>query len=361
MDVLRERGFLPDPDPLTAFPESSPYTLLDRLGAELPARLEDPEFRRWAEALEIPAWQRPPGPDGERQAHLYYLRVGFLASAYVNQIGAPPVRVLPRNIAAPLCAVTADLDRPPILSYDGYALHNWRRLDPAGPVALGNIDTIQNFVELYDEHWFILVHVDIEARAAAIVDAVLGLEEQSAWRDRARVDDAVNRIRRTVEAQTGVLRRIPEHMSPDLYYRTFRPYIRYFDNVVYQGLERAPMSFRGETGAQSSVVPLLVAFFKIPHEPSDLTRHVTDMRRYMPRAHRALLERVDAFPDIRRVASPQVFDAAMEALAEFRGVHYGWARRYIAEKEADPLGTGGTPYVQWLDQLRRETLAHRIG
>ena len=120
------------------------------------------------------------------------------------------------------------------------------------------------------------------------------------------------------------------------------------------------MSFRGETGAQSSVMPLLVSFFKIRHEPNELTRHVADMRRYMPASHRALLERVDALPGVRRVASPEVFNAAMEAIAEFRTVHYGWAQRYIAEKEDDPLGTGGTPYVKWLKQLREETLAHRI-
>jgi indoleamine 2,3-dioxygenase len=85
------------------------------------------------------------------------------------------------------------------------------------------------------------------------------------------------------------------------------------------------------------------------------------MRRYMPASHRALLERVDAFPSIRRLASADVFNRAMEAIAEFRSVHFGWAQRYIAEKEDDPIGTGGTPYVRWLEQLREETLAHRIG
>lgn len=360
-DDFRRRGFLPPADPLTAFPAGSPYAMLDRVGAEIPERLRDPDFRPWAESLEVPAWTPTRSPDAARIRQLYYVRVGFLASAYVNQIGAPRAHTLPANLAVPLCRVTDDLRRPPILSYAGYALYNFSRLDAAQPVALGNIDTIQNFVDLYDEHWFILVHVDIEARAAAILSAVLDLEGRRAWGDREVVDEAVARITATVEDQTEVLKRIPEHMSSDLYYVEFRPYIRYFEDVVYEGVDRAPMSFRGETGAQSSVVPLLVSFFKIPHEPNELTRHVADMRRYMPASHRALLERVDAFPDIRAVATPAVFDRALEAIAEFRSVHFGWARRYIAEKEADPLGTGGTPYVKWLEQLRRETLAHRIG
>jgi indoleamine 2,3-dioxygenase len=71
-----------------------------------------------------------------------------------------------------LRSVCSRLHRPPILSYDGYALANWKRFEPAGPIALGNIDTIQNFVHLYDEHWFILVHVEIEARAATLLQSI---------------------------------------------------------------------------------------------------------------------------------------------------------------------------------------------
>ncbi len=360
-DDFRQRGFLPLTDPLTAFPPGSPYAVLDRAGAELPERLHDRDFRRWAESLEVPPWIPDRDPAAAPACRLYYVRVGFLASAYINQTGMPRARTLPANISRPLCQIADELRRPPILSYAGYALYNWYRIDPTGPVALGNIDTFQNFVELYDEHWFILVHVDIEARAAVILDAVLGLDAAQGWRDREQVDQAVSRITVAVEEMTEVLKRIPEHMSPDLYYSHFRPYIRFFEDVVYEGVDRQPASFRGETGAQSSIMPLLVSFFEIHHEPNELTRHLGDMRRYMPDSHRALLERVDGFPGVRRVATAELFDRAMEAIAEFRSVHFGWAQRYIADKETDPLGTGGTPYVKWLEQLRQETLAHRVG
>src|SRR5204863_8023169 len=127
---------------------------------------------------------------------LYYTRVGFLASAYVNQVGEEPATLLPRTIAVPLCEVCARLGRPPILSYDGYALHNWKRFDPAGPIALGNIDTLQNFVHLYDEHWFILVHVEIEAIAAAIVAAVARAKRALDPADTAEINRALRDIAR---------------------------------------------------------------------------------------------------------------------------------------------------------------------
>ena len=80
---------------------------------------------------------------------------------------------------------------------------------------------------------------------------------------------AVTAIAQSLWAQVETLRRIPEKMDPALYYKTFRPYIRFFEGVVYEGVDSAPMDFRGETGAQSSVIPTVVAFFKVPHAADD--------------------------------------------------------------------------------------------
>lgn len=352
------RGFLPEHDPLARFGDGSPLAPLDELGRDLPSLLIDPGFRAFARRLDI-----PPLPAGDIPApvlRLYYVRLGFLASAYVNQVGQEPARLLPANIARPLCDACARLGRPPILSYDGYALFNWKRLDPAGPIALGNIDTIQNFVHLHDEHWFILVHVHIEALAAAQVGAILDVEAALPRGDSGAVEAALRRVVATAWEQVAVLRRIPEHMDPALYYRTFRPYIRFFEGVVYEGVDAAPLDYRGETGAQSSVVPALVALLKVPHKSSLLTEHLADMRRFMPPDHRAFLARVEALPPIRGLVDPATFADALDALAAFRDAHLGFARDYIARHVPDPRGTGGTPYLQWLGQLAEETKAFKI-
>jgi len=359
-DAFASRGFLPARDPLREFPRTSPYRVLDEIGGELPQRLSDPGFRAWAERLALPEWRAPVTSETLPQLRLYYVRLGFLVSGYVNQVGVPATHRVPANLAKPFADACAQLGRPPILSYDGYALYNWYRLDPNGPVALGNIDTLQNFVTLYDEHWFILVHVEIEALAAQSLAAMLDLVDARRMTNPRYVNAAIRTITQNVLDMTAVLRRIPERMSPDLYFRDFRPYIRFFEDVVYEGVSSDPQSRRGETGAQSSVIPALVAFFKIYHEPSALTRHVADMRHYMPVSHRALLERLEAAADPRGVADPAAYNAAMEAIAEFRSVHYGWAQQYIAQRVADPRGTGGTPFMSWLKQLIDETLAHRI-
>jgi len=360
---FRTRGFLPETDPLTSFPPDSEFAMLDQIGRDLPSLLHDRGFRQYARALTIPLWPnnrvRPEDLPGLR---LYYVRTGFLASAYVNQVGEQSATTLPANLAEPLYRACQLLRRPPILSYDGYALYNWKRFRKDGPIALGNIDTIQNFVHLYDEHWFILVHVEIEAIAARILDAIARVE--IALADGDSIDPALLNIAAAIRDQVSVLRRIPEHMDSTIYYRTFRPYIRFFENVSYEGIRlpagRASMNFRGETGAQSSIMPALVSFMKIPHKPSMLTDYLADMRNYMPFEHRMLIERVQAMPAIRPMASKEPFNAILEAIAEFRSIHYGWAQEYINRWTADPRGTGGTPYMQWLDQLIQETRSFKI-
>ena len=359
--TMKDHGFLPVRPPATSFQRHADLGALDELGRDLPSLLHDRGFRKFMDHVAIPPWTvDAPTADDLPELHLYYLRLGFLASAYVNQVGEPRASVLPRNIAVPLARAARLLGRPPILSYDGYALYNWKRFDPAGPIALGNIDTIQNFVHMYDEHWFILVHVEIEALAAGMLAAMDDAATAHITDDRVMVTQALRRIAACVWRQSNVLRRIPEKMDPSLYYRTFRPYITFFQGVVYEGVEPQPASYRGETGAQSSIMPTLVAFMKVPHQPTGLTNHLLDMRNYMPVDHRALIAEVEAMPNMRELADPDAYNEVLEAMATFREVHYGWAHEYINKWTTDPRGTGGTPYIHWLKQLIDETRAAKV-
>jgi indoleamine 2,3-dioxygenase len=352
------RGFLPESDPLTAFPSGSPYAALDEIGRDLPSLLHEKEFRTYARALRIPHWEDPISETTLPQLRLYYVRIGFLASAYINQVGQKPATSLPLNIAEPLTKAAKWLNRPPILSYDGYALYNWKRFRKNWPIALGNIDTIQNFVHMYDERWFILVHVEIEAIAAEILSAIATIKRRLIVENASDLSADLWRIEKAIRRQVEVLKRIPEHMDPTLYYKTFRPYIRFFENVTYEGVDQAPLHFRGETGAQSSIMPTLVAFMKIPHQRSLLSDHLFDMRNYMPAEHLALIEEVEAMADVRNPLHKEAYNAVLEAMASFRRVHYGWAEEYINRWTDDPRGTGGTPYMQWLQQMLVETEAH---
>ena len=66
-------------------------------------------------------------------------------------------------------------------------------------------------------------------------------------------------------------------------------------------------------------------------------------------------------PAVLPLAEKQPFNELLEAMATFREVHFGWARQYIQQRVDDPRGTGGTPYVRWLQQLIDETRGFQIG
>ncbi len=101
------------------------------------------------------------------------LLLSYIAHAYVWGDPSFTPSTLPAKIARPWAAVAAALDVPPVLNYACYVLLNWRRIDPQGPIALGNITSLANFTGGTDEEWFRMVHVDIEYHAAAALNGVV--------------------------------------------------------------------------------------------------------------------------------------------------------------------------------------------
>ena len=361
----RTRGFLPAADPLSAFPFGSPLAALDEWGARLPDLLRDPGFRGHVREHFWPGhwFKYCTGPEYLPELRLYYVRLAFMASAYMHQLGQEQAMVLPHNIAVPLVEIARLLGRLPILSYDGYALYNWRRINPQGPITPDNLTTIHNFMHLPDgdgvnqETWFIDIHVAIEHIAARILDVLARFVKGEA-----DLDDALRHIAHTINRMRAVLARIPEHMDPMVYHKTFRNYIQGFKDIVYEGVPGEPLTLRGETGAQSSIFPLLDSFLKVHHDRRrKSTREFADMRNYMPAEHRALLALVDALPldfTKRSRIVQQARNEALEAMYAFNYRHLGNADAYIYHRTATTTGTGGTPRG-WLTQMAADRLASR--
>ena len=181
----------------------------------------------------------------------------------------PPESTLPTNIAVPLCDVACRLlNRPPILSYDGYALYNWKRFDPTGPIALGNIDTIQNFVHMYDEHWFILVHVEIEATRRQTFSQRSRAEARTRRRPPRRGDRrGLAEIARRSGSRSSAAPDSRED-GPASLFQDVSPHIRFFETRRLRGRRTAPSSYRGETGVVEHLSRPWWRFLKIPHRPS---------------------------------------------------------------------------------------------
>ena len=359
--TFARRGFLPEPDPLRRFPAGSPLEQLDDLGRDLPSLLEDKNARLYLKELDIPRWPTDAmTPDDLPALRLCYVRLGFVASGYVNQVGVAPATTLPKNIALPLCHACKLLDRPPILSYDGYALYNWKRFDPAGPIALGNIDTIQNFIHLYDEHWFILVHVEIEALAAEVAGSnpSRGGGDEGQRRDGG---DGIAQPGRGHGPQAGG--GAAAHPGEDGPARLL-PGVPAVHPVLRERGVRGGRADAGQLPRRDGRPEQRDPGAGVVHEDSppadDADRPPGGHAAVHAAEHRELLAEIAAMPDPRPLAGKDAYNAVLEEMARFREVHFGWADLYIHQRVADPRGTGGTPYRQWLQQLVDETRAHMM-
>jgi indoleamine 2,3-dioxygenase len=374
--VSPERGFLPTEDPLRRLPPA--FSIWEEIAADLPKLLTAGVVREALDAVP-PIDTTSLRTDAEWERAM--LLLSYFGHAYVWG-ATPPADRIPAGVAVAWHAVARHLGRPPVLSYASYALHNWRRLDPDGPVALGNIGLLQNFLAGLDEEWFVQVHVDIEAKAGVALAAAVKAEESSTP-DELRTHLEAMAV--SLEQMYATLERMPEGCDPYIYYHRVRPYIHGWKNhpvltegVIYEGVDDyagRPQQFRGETGAQSSIVPALDGALGIDHRDDPLRPYLMEMREYMPLPHRRFIECLESESSVReRVVEHareypglrDAYNACVTLLGRFRTRHLEYAVRYIQQQargdERNPgaVGTGGTPFLPYLKKHRDETEAHLI-
>ena len=271
-----------------------------------------------------------------------------------------------------------------MLSYVSYALDNWRRLDAQSAIELGNIVLLQNFLGGQDEEWFVVIHVAIEAKAGRALAAIITAQHAVVDHQPEIVTEELATIAQTLGSMHDILLRMPEGCDPYVYFRRVRPYIHGWANhpslpagMIYEGVEDyagIAQNFRGETGAQSSIIPALDAALGIVHAEDMLRRYLKEMRDYMPPRHRAFIEAVEAGPSVRdyvlchqRPRLRNAYNAAVDGIELFRSTHLKYARNYIVKqsqggkRNPTDVGTGGTPFVPYLKKHRAETRAHKIG
>jgi indoleamine 2,3-dioxygenase len=376
-ELSHERGFLPLQDPLSRLPKS--FDAWEDAASTLPKLFASDHLRRTLESL-------PPFPttaiSSARERERAMLLLSYVGHAYVWG-GARPAKVLPARLAIPWHAVSQALGRPPVLSYSSYALHNFYRFDPAREIECGNIGLIQNFLAGIDEEWFILVHVGIERHAAPGLAALHPCLDAAEARDAERLEALLATVERSITKMYVTLKRMSEWCDPYVYYHRVRPYIHGWknhpdlpDGLVYEGVGEyrgQARQFRGETGAQSAIVPALDAMLCINHAEDMLRSYLMEMRTYMPPEHRAFIESIEERGSVRwfveRAGRPlltALYNACVSGVEAFRTLHMEFAASYIFrqaqtdDKNPHAVGTGGTPFMKYLKKHRDETSEHRL-
>ena len=282
-------------------------------------------------------------------------------------------KVIPKNISKTWYKISQKLDRPPILSYASYALNNWKLQDVNKPFDLENIRILQNFLGGIDEDWFIMIHIAIEHEAKEILNSL-----KTYYLDKNKDQSYLENALVSIKKINQIMNRMPEKCDPFIYYNRVRPYIFGWKNnpatpngVIYEGVEEyggTPQLFRGETGAQSSIVPALDALLGVTHSNDPLKEYLDEMRLYMPKEHRNLLNDLDQWSENNRSnsitedSSVVLSDEIIKEVHAFRNKHLEYARIYIHEQSlsnqnnSNVVGTGGTPFMKYLDKHLQETV-----
>ena len=303
--------------------------------------------------------------------------LSFIAHAYIWGDNKPNESI-PSVLANPWVKVAKNQGRPPILSYASYCLDNWFLIDPDEPISLENVGLINNFLGGVDEDWFVTIHVCIENAAA---DAIAACAEISMLETDAPEDKSIQLLKRIIISMKKVneiFARMPEKCDPYIYYHRVRPFIfgtkdnpDLKNGLIYKGeFESKPQFFRGETGAQSSIIPSLDGALQITHTKDHLRHYLNEMREYMPPKHREFMEVLEKNSQIKKIIKgskklTSLYNDCLEEIRAFREMHLEYAETYIFKQAQikNPFGrggstitgTGGTPFMAYLKKHRDET------
>ena len=292
----------------------------------------------------------------------------------------------------------------PWMEYAGsYALFNSRLEDPEAGLDYSNLRLIRAFEHGLDpsssEAGFVLVHVDMVKNSGPLVSGTMacldslspsGPHATKPVLQRKDFNEGLRTVLETMKKVNATMETMWGKSKPSSY-TSFRTFIfgitsqsMFPNGVVYEGVnDGKPMSFRGESGANDSMIPLMDNLLCLPLPDTPLTEILRDFREYRPSNHRAFLQMVkeralevdtrgfaladgqwDGASDEEKAAmieSRQLWLQVLNEVRDFRWRHWCFAREYIIKKTSHPTATGGSPIVTWLPNQLEAVLDEMAG
>jgi indoleamine 2,3-dioxygenase len=271
-------------------------------------------------------------------------------------------QTLPKNIAIPLVLVSNKLDVYPWLDYHySYSLGNYVKKKPDEGLHWKNLDMACKFTGTTDEIGFIMVHVYINEISPNLIGSIMeyGLNKSvHSLKICGEVMQEMNRRRRDMWIAS-------RHEN----YNDFRIFIMgikgneniFGNGLIYEGcFNNEPQQYRGQTGAQDSIIPTVDIFSGIVdyYPKNKLTEYLLDLRTYRPKCIQ------NFFVDLRNYYKEkplfnQLIDSncyeglvyllkIVDEVYLFRNGHWQFVQKYIMSNTKYAFATGGTPITTWL-------------
>jgi indoleamine 2,3-dioxygenase len=266
----------------------------------------------------------------------------------------------------PLLEVCEHLELPPVATYAGLVLWNFKPIFCDEPVDdIDNLACLNTLTGSLDEQWFYLISVAIEARGGPAISLVLQAITAARIGNSRIVTECLQALAEMIDEIGTLLERMYEHCDPYVFYHRIRPYLAGSKNMADAGLPNGLLyddghnpeyrQYGGGSNAQSSLIQFFDIALGIEHRPTGETRTSTppsdkagitaaprhgfiqEMRSYMPGQHRRFLEHISAVANIREYVEARhsdkalslAYDACLSMLRVMRDKHIQIVSRYI--------------------------------
>jgi indoleamine 2,3-dioxygenase len=280
-------------------------------------------------------------------------------------------RILPSNIAKPLCTVASKLDVFPWLDYSyAYALGNYRLIDPKGGLVWSNLKLNVSFSGKEDERGFILVHVDINQFSPYLIESFETILGSS---DNVQMLDGLKLCLSTMLRMNERRQQMWAASQPTRY-NDFRIFIMgiegndaiFGDGVIYEGVSDQPKRYRGQSGSQDTIIPTLDTMFRVIdyYPKNELTEYLLDMRKYRPKVFQRYLRDLEdrslgIWDQVEKICGAEGLLLVVDILTQiyhFRNGHWQFVQKYIMGNTKYNVATGGTPVTTWIPNQIEATL-----
>lgn len=272
--------------------------------------------------------------------------------------------LLPANLAEPLVYVSEKIEAYPWLDYFyAYGPGNYVKINPEGNLHWSNLDMACKFHGSKDEVGFMMVHVYINELSPQLVESVMEFGEN-------KCNQALIKCHKIMKEMNDRRR---EMWTASRYerYNDFRVFImgiqgnkEIFPNgLIYENcFNNDPQYYRGQTGAQDSIIPMIDIFTGIVdyYPDNQLTKYLLDLRSYRPKCIQNFFKDLRDFYDnkennifyyLKSTHNIEGLVYLLKIIDEvylFRNGHWQFVQKYIMSNTKYSYATGGTPITSWL-------------
>ena len=274
-------------------------------------------------------------------------------------------RLLPSQLSEPFVLVSEKLDVYPFIDYHyAYSLGNYVKIDSSKGYEWENLAMAAKFSGMDDERGFIMLHVDINQHSPQLVGSILDFSKS---KDNSGVNQSLNNCLSSMKS-INERRQIMWQASRWKHYNDFRVFIMgikgndeiFGDGVIYEVVSEEPVQYRGQTGAQDTIIPTADIFTGvIDYYPSnELTKYLLDLRSYRPKCIQNFFSDLKdemnenrLFNSIKKSKNEEGLCLLIQILDEiyyFRNGHWQFVQKYIMANTKYAKATGGTPIISWI-------------